>query len=839
MLTDKSLTSNYGYWREHGSQWGDEYEARKHSQIYFHLQEIMLAAYVTQNKFSRLLEYGCGVGRHLSYLSRIDGVDAFGYDQSPSMVGNMRRWASEDWIRKHITVGEPVGRLPYTDGAFDFVFTCEVLIHCSPSDIESILLELIRVSKGHILHLEPRPGLAVSSSAHEGCWNHDLVAAYSRLGMSCEILDGGFDVQSPYRVLFGGSPKPSNWPPALLDRLRNTEKYVQPTLDRAAALSNEPPYLARERAVLSDMLRQNIDEVIKRMGVLVEGLGHVHDQRLTEFRDQIVDTLIRNNTNELLSRMGLLVEGLGHVQNTQLVAFRDEVLQRLDGTHIAQIGELAEKLRDAESEASRTRLERDDFASKAAQLERKLVLHEHLVQSRVKSARTQAEQARTALNKQTAYALSVTQQIEQLRLAAKEQDILIATLTADTMRLESQIAEIARSKGYRLAKAISKSFAGDIYRWAKQRTVAQQSPAQAEFKLAAIPLPVPSIASPNPMLPATSAEGSLAGDDVLWFPRCREMASLITVCHPDWRGIRSAASQRFDNIAFVPDYLSLHELARRVDVLLSTGATHFVFEGFPHGYADLARLIRKRKPKSFIAAIWHGTFVQAREDYAWTAYNAVMRLALEGTIDRLGVVKRGMERILQAQGIPSRLILNFHKGLPETASSPLDSGPHLGLWAIHDTAHKPPFEMLAACAVVPSARVHASGLSARAKEFAEHLMLSLDCRDTAVPHAEMPSKLAAMHVNLYVTFNECAPMLPLESFAVGAPCVIGSNSHYFEDSAFLTERVVCTMPDDASQIADKVLGVLEERDAVIDAYRTWAKDYNARAAASVAQFVDC
>ena len=35
-------------------------------------------------------------------------------------------------------------------------------------------------------------------------------------------------------------------------------------------------------------------------------------------------------------------------------------------------------------------------------------------------------------------------------------------------------------------------------------------------------------------------------------------------------------------------------------------------------------------------------------------------------------------------------------------------------------------------------------------------------------------------MNLYVTFSECAPMLPIESFEVDVPCILGNNNHYFK-----------------------------------------------------------
>jgi ubiquinone/menaquinone biosynthesis C-methylase UbiE len=73
------------------------------------------------------------------------------------MVANALEWANRDWLDEHVTVGGPVGRLPYPDALFDIVFTSEVLVHVAPSDLDGILRELVRISRWQVLHLEPGP----------------------------------------------------------------------------------------------------------------------------------------------------------------------------------------------------------------------------------------------------------------------------------------------------------------------------------------------------------------------------------------------------------------------------------------------------------------------------------------------------------------------------------------------------------------------------------------------------------------------------------------------------------------------------------------------------------
>jgi SAM-dependent methyltransferase len=249
------VAANYRYWQEHGGEWAEEYAARKRRAVKYHVQEIMLTDYVAHHAPAVVLEFGCGVGRHLRNLSRLPGVEVYGYDQSPSMVACLRRWTGQEWIDTHVALGPPTGPLPYADGQFDIVFTTEVLVHVRPEDLEGILRELMRICRGHLLHLEPSEHVHISDSEHEGCWKHDLLAAYARLGRHAEILPSGYFDHVPTRVVVG-QPPAYTWSPVVLELFRTMETELAPALYRgwlqphAAALYG--PLEEKHRALLAE-----------------------------------------------------------------------------------------------------------------------------------------------------------------------------------------------------------------------------------------------------------------------------------------------------------------------------------------------------------------------------------------------------------------------------------------------------------------------------------------------------------------------------------------------------------------------------------------------------------
>ena len=221
---------NYHYWQENGLFWVEEYSRRKKTQVFFDIQEFIIAEYFARSAPARVLEYGCGTGRHLRYLKDIPGIEIYGYDQSPTMLEGVRQWADETWFKEHVTLGKPITHLPYKDKSFDVVFTAEVLIHICPADLPAILTEFLRISKWQVFHLEPAPDFIVAPEEHNGCWNHDLIKEYASLGYSCEILPKGYHAQSPYRVIIDSS---RTLPQQIISmsKLRELESDIQPTLN--------------------------------------------------------------------------------------------------------------------------------------------------------------------------------------------------------------------------------------------------------------------------------------------------------------------------------------------------------------------------------------------------------------------------------------------------------------------------------------------------------------------------------------------------------------------------------------------------------------------------------
>ena len=92
-------------------------------------------------------------------------------------------------------------------------------------------------------------------------------------------------------------------------------------------------------------------------------------------------------------------------------------------------------------------------------------------------------------------------------------------------------------------------------------------------------------------------------------------------------------------------------------------------------------------------------------------------------------------------------------------------------------------------------------------------------------------------VNLYVTFTECSPVIPLESLELGVPCITGNNHSYFKDSE-LEKYLVVKSEDDIDEIHEKIKLCLSEKENIMKLYSNWKKDYDVIAKKLLKDFIN-
>jgi len=326
---------NYRWWQQAGWQWYAELQLRRLSDPLYDRQEALLKQFFRdlaarhqqeRKRPLRVLEYGCGFGRHVKYLHQIDDVEIYGCDQSPGMlsVAGTLLFGRFPELEERLLQVKPNERLPWDDGFFDVVFTVSVLMHVAPDDLQDRVAELRRVADGMLLNIEfPSPPQSfLWDGAHNGCWLHDLLGAHRAAG-PCEI-EVDADALAPaaavyhvrpassdggVRVLRAGEWREGDEPAreALLDAVLEYGRFCR---DRTQESIEKERRVHRKLAAINNELREN-EARLRWTERQLKALQHTRAVRIANWLGE--HRVLRAPVAVLFDRIATLRRGVGRL----------------------------------------------------------------------------------------------------------------------------------------------------------------------------------------------------------------------------------------------------------------------------------------------------------------------------------------------------------------------------------------------------------------------------------------------------------------------------------------------------------------------------------------------
>lgn len=312
----------------------------------------------------------------------------------------------------------------------------------------------------------------------------------------------------------------------------------------------------------------------------------------------------------------------------------------------------------------------------------------------------------------------------------------------------------------------------------------------------------------------------------------------IVMHNPEWLGVTSATIELFAS------RVRCGELFRKKDVklignkILAKKYKQVIFSAMCIGWKDLAIYLKEKNPNIKIKVFWHGSHSQVSEPYGWARNIEIIELHKEGIIDVFATCKESILRFYKHEGYNTTFIRNNVILPKKIKGNPPKDFIKVGIYAAKsDDWRKNLFAQLAAVSLIPNAVVDMVPLNPEAKKFALELGLKLEGLDKPIPRDELLKRMSNNTINLYVTYSECAPMLPIESFEVGVPCISGNNHHYFKNHE-LEKYIIVKNEENAVEISKQINNCLNNKDEVMKIYKEWKKENNTLSKESVKKFLE-
>ena len=209
----------------------------------------------------------------------------------------------------------------------------------------------------------------------------------------------------------------------------------------------------------------------------------------------------------------------------------------------------------------------------------------------------------------------------------------------------------------------------------------------------------------------------------------------------------------------------------------------------------------------------------------------------------MGTCKESLLNFYLSQGYKAAFLKNtvrldeeLLKEVKEAKDASKNKNLKIGLYAAGLDWRKNMYTQMAAASLYDNAIIDSLPLSYESETFMSKFKIGLEGQRKGVPRKELLKRMSLNDINLYVTFSECAPMLPIESMEVGTLCISGNNHHYFKNTA-LEEYLIVNREDDVIAIKEKIDYALENKDKIFELYNSWKQNYDQESLDSVQEFL--
>lgn len=303
----------------------------------------------------------------------------------------------------------------------------------------------------------------------------------------------------------------------------------------------------------------------------------------------------------------------------------------------------------------------------------------------------------------------------------------------------------------------------------------------------------------------------------------------FAVYNPECLGIMNSTKDLFKNNVAVKELLNKKQIEVISNAIVESGMKYVIFSSITFGWKSLAEILKEKKPEIKIKFLWHGShamFVEKNESYF--LYN-IIELMDRNIVDSIGFFKKSMAEFYKLKGYNSYYVTNNVSNIKTTDDRTFNKNKeniYIGVYAAGDRWEKNIANQLGAISMVKNALVDIIPVTGLIKELCNTINLNInDSNLKRLPRQELLNKMALNDINLYVTFTECSPVIPLESLELGVPCITGNNHSYFKNSE-LENFLVVKSEDDIDEIYEKIQLCLSNRNKIIELYKEWKREYD-------------
>ncbi len=327
-------------------------------------------------------------------------------------------------------------------------------------------------------------------------------------------------------------------------------------------------------------------------------------------------------------------------------------------------------------------------------------------------------------------------------------------------------------------------------------------------------------------------------NDTLMQIRKYKNKNYIIFHNKNWLGVTSATKELFDNIVDCGELYRKSDIEKIGNEIIDNNISQVFFSSLSMGQDDLIKYIKAKNKKIKIKVYWHGSHSQVLDVYGWERNVEIIKLHKKGYIDVFASCKESLNKFYLNQNYKAKFLTNKVTTNVKPLSKENRNGIKVGIYAAKcDDWRKNMFTQIASISLVENAEIDMVPLNETAIDYSNIIGAKISGLDKPLSRDKLIERMSLNDVNLYVTFSECAPMLPLESLEMGVPCITGNNHHYFKNNE-LEKYLVIKNEDNPEEIKEKIELCIKNKDKIIELYNKFKKENLKESQKQVKEFIE-
>ena len=314
---------------------------------------------------------------------------------------------------------------------------------------------------------------------------------------------------------------------------------------------------------------------------------------------------------------------------------------------------------------------------------------------------------------------------------------------------------------------------------------------------------------------------------------------VVAIYRKDWLGTSYATQELFNNCIGIKSLYDDKLIEYYANSLVSKKFKLIIFSAFDLTWSKLVEKIRELNPNQKIKVLWHGSNAMNIEEYDWNILRTILEYSKYGIINSIGFIKKSMYQFYKSKGFKCEFVMNtLSVDKTKYAAKKSDSNNiRIGVYASGDRWVKNFYNQLSAASMIKNHLIDCVPKSEKTMEFSNIINANIIGESKPIPREELLQRISQNDINVYTTFVECAPLLPLESLELGVPCITSNNHHYWEGTE-LEKYLVVDAPDNIIEIKNKIESALQNKDLIMSLYAKWKKQYDKKAKKTIENFIN-